>query len=284
MQDKFWMVRLFQNSREVAFALQQNTALPPLILKNGMKICHGVEAESEGDRHKLKSLNKLLIALVQEIFHDRVYTQDNFYVPDSSHVVIDIGAHIGLFALYCQSQAKGIKVHCFEPVKSCCAYLEQSIIANQLQYAIKIHPYAVLERSTSLPIKLSQNTSASFYEEYFLLYGDGVDRDILQITGQHKGDETVPCLSLADALQLAQVDQVDLLKIHVEGTEVEIILNTPAEVWQTIDRVALIYHDFIRPGYAALLQTTLANVGFSNIVFEPHCVPRVWVIRAAKVL
>ena len=36
-------------------------------------------------------------------------------MPKRSHVVLDVGANIGFFALLLQSRAPGIKVHCFEP-------------------------------------------------------------------------------------------------------------------------------------------------------------------------
>src|SRR5688572_277335 len=50
-----------------------------------------------------------------EIWGLTEYTVDNFYVPSRGHVVLDVGANVGLFSVWASRSAPGIRVVAFEP-------------------------------------------------------------------------------------------------------------------------------------------------------------------------
>ena len=89
------------NWQDVLRALRCGTEVPPIHLKNGLRIAHSADDD--------------IGYSFFEIFGLQPYTSRGFYQPHPSHTVVDIGANIGLFALYLAGCAPGIEVHCFEP-------------------------------------------------------------------------------------------------------------------------------------------------------------------------
>ena len=53
---------------------------------------------------------------------------------------------------------------------------------------------------------------------------------------------------MRSALRRSGAERVALLKVDVEGAEIEIVEAAGAAVWARIDRVVLEFHDRIRPG------------------------------------
>jgi hypothetical protein len=56
--------------------------------------------------------------LYDEIFVQQVYGSHGISVPPGG-VILDIGANIGIFALYGMMKFPGAKIYCFEPAPHC---------------------------------------------------------------------------------------------------------------------------------------------------------------------
>lgn len=214
--------RHFSNWKEVYGAFRRGQPLPTLELRGGLTLQHGPADD--------------IWSLFHEIFVERCYATPDFYVPQKEHCVLDCGANIGTFALYLQSVAPGIRVHCFEPASDTRSRLERNIKANHLETQVTIHPCAVFDHEGELELpKATFAGSASVFGENTT--GDAVEK--------------VRCITLAQAIELCKTSHVDLLKVDVEGAELEILENADTvspPLWPRIQRVVMEYHEAIRPG------------------------------------
>jgi FkbM family methyltransferase len=230
--------RFFTNWNEVFSAYRAGRNLPPLRLRSGLTLYHAP--------------NDDIWALFEEIFVARCYSRPDFFNPRPDQCVLDCGANVGTFAIYLQSVAPGIRVNCFEPAASTRRRLQENITANHLDGLVQIHPFAVFDHEGEL--KLPQAAfagSSSFFD-----------------TQAPQGAvETVQCTTLSHAVALCGSAPIDLLKIDVEGAELEILESTEADnptLWESIPRVVMEYHEAIRPGcrdrLMALLRPHYPNV------------------------
>ncbi len=190
------------------------------------------------------------IFLFREIFTERCYTPSWFYQPSSRDTVLDLGANIGMFMLYLVWRSPGIRVHCFEPAAKTRSQLKAQVQANRLDRIVSVYPYAIADQAGVATLKLSGNSGhQSFFE-----------RD--EVSAK---EEVVETLSLQDAFDKCGVEEVNLLKIDVEGAEIEIVESAPTTVWKRINRVVCEYHDLFRPGCRQRVIKVLAANGFDNI-------------------
>jgi FkbM family methyltransferase len=246
--------RWFRNWRAILDACRSATPLPPLVLRNGLIVHHG-----PGDSP---------LFIFNEIFRQRCYTRRGFYRPHPGDTVMDLGANIGLFALYLQARAPGIRVHCFEPATQTRRRLEHNLSANGLGEDVSVYPLAVSDRERAAGLQQGRNSGV---------------RSLFKNPNATAGVEIVQCVGLGEALELCGATHVDLLKIDVEGSEVEIVEGAEDHVWDRIARVALEFHDQFRPGCHERVLCVLKSQGYRNLVVDvSRRNPQVGVIRACR--
>jgi FkbM family methyltransferase len=229
--------RHFQNWRSVWSAYRAGQSLPQFVLRNGL-ILHHVTTDDP-------------IFLFREIFLQNCYFQPSFYVPRPEHTVLDVGANIGFFALFLESLAPGIRVHCFEPGTDARSRLDLNIKGNRLDSVVSVHPLAVYNQETQVELKeatLSAHRSL-FASQYV----------------ESERSTVVQAIPLQSAVALAGQKRIDLLKIDVEGAEIEIVEGADPACWDSIDRVVVEYHDALRPGCKERVTNRLASVGYHGI-------------------
>jgi 31-O-methyltransferase len=232
--------RYLRNWRPFFEAYRKGTPLPPLELRGGMTIHHSPSDDT--------------VNLFREIFVDRCYTKPNFYNPAPGDVVVDLGANIGIFAVFLQWIAPGIRVHCFEPGPDTRQRLERNIKSNGLEGAVTIHPYAISDGPKILHLKPAPLAAQrSLFASEFTTGEQGED------------GEAVECISLDMAVDRIGADRIQLLKIDIEGAEIELVDGTSQATWDRIDRVTGEYHDRIRPGCRDRVFEVLKARGFAKI-------------------
>ena len=95
---------------------------------------------------KLRTNSTDLMAFTS-VWLDEEYSKPKFEI-ETDDVVLDIGAHIGLFTLFASQFCTNGKIYCFEPIKENFELLQENIKMNNLenviilmlQYRIKQHP------------------------------------------------------------------------------------------------------------------------------------------------
>jgi FkbM family methyltransferase len=232
--------RYFSNWKEVWRAYRFGLEFPELRLRTGLRLIHG-----DGDQPLFS---------FREIFEEQPYTSDGFYVPKRNHTVLDIGANIGFFAIYLQRRARGIRVHCFEPGAVSRSRLQRNILINNLGAFVSVYPYALSDHNGSA--HLSQHVHT-------------IERSLVCEGEDRTGAETVNSITVARALTVSGADNIELLKMDIEGGELDVLMGSRPADWQRVERVAMEYHANLHPGCREKLVAALRERGFAQI----RCIP-----------
>jgi FkbM family methyltransferase len=126
-------------------------------------------------------------------------------------VVIDIGAHIGMFAIYTALRFPQLVIHAFEPFPENFELLEQNLDRNGIT-TVRIHRQGVTGDGRLLEMVTNpQNSGGSTCYSHTLDHG--------RSTG-------IPSTTLDHIFDSLGIDKCKLLKIDCEGSEYEILFST----------------------------------------------------------
>jgi FkbM family methyltransferase len=141
-------------------------------------------------------------------------------------VVIDLGSNRGAFATAI-CKAAGCKVYCAEPNPQLCEALAQHPDLNAFNLAIG-------PSSGRVRFNLADNDECS---------------SLFNPTAAAVSS-TIECeaLTFVDFLDQLGVAHVDLLKVDIEGAELDLLANIQPSVLARIDQIAVEFHESIRIG------------------------------------
>ena len=192
------------------------------------------------DHEVMKQLEPFIFS---EIYTDNVYGIEKKDIENTT--VIDIGANYGFFSI--RALELGAKnCYCFEPEGANYNQLAK-LTANNPK--IKTFKVAVSDGAVS-EIHMHSDTVAS------------------NIWGNDNG-EAVKCISFVEAMSYVDAKDNNLiLKMDCEGSEYEILLNTPAEIIQKFNRIYVEIHDEMNPNYQHKSQMLLDYLQFLGFTVE----------------
>jgi FkbM family methyltransferase len=244
---------LFENWREVVEASSRNLPQPTYFLRNGLKISHAQNDDADW--------------LINEIFLEKTYSLEGFYKPKERDTILDIGSNIGIFTLYLLAQTPKCEIHCFEPARETRSRLKTNIEQNGFTEQVVIHPYAIFVRQGKMDLILGeQTTQHSLYERH----------DIPQVAR-----EQVQCMTLDEAVERSSANMIELVKLDVEGAELDILQGTLEKTWKKINRLVLEYHDKIKPCSSSTIVSLLRSQGFHEVE-QLKTTDELGIIRAAR--
>lgn len=179
-----------------------------------------------------------------QVFLGKEY--DSSHLPEKVSRVVDLGGNIGLGSIFFALRYPDANLLVVEPDRSNFSLLLENTRA--LGDRIRAHQAAVWIRDGVI----------NFHTET----KDGRDLEawggqVSEISG-HKSQLTT-CYTLTTLLDNAGFDTVDILKVDIEGAELE-LFSQGAEAW--LDRIKFIIvetHDRFRPGSEAAVRNVLAN-------------------------
>jgi len=188
-----------------------------ILLRNGFKF------KVRTGTSDIKIITELLIHKV----YNKILSNKDF---DSEVLVVDIGAHIGVFSVVAASKFKKGKVFCFEPLPANYKLLRENIRTN----ALKGRVFAVQKA-------ISARTGKS------VLLGnyDDTGGGSLYLSGNSsfaKVKTRIETVTLPDIFRIFSISHIDLLKLDCEGCEYEIFYATPKEYLQEISEMIIEYH------------------------------------------
>ena len=176
--------------------------------------------------------------VLNEIYLDRVYDIAGVDFA-KCRSVLDLGANIGIFALYVASRSPETKIYCFEPDPQNFQLLTRNLSSNgaagkAFQLAVAGHRGAgYLQLGSSVEHALGTDTSNS---------------------------TRVECTDLEGVFELAGVERFDFVKMDIEGAEAEIFARCTDEQLRRMGALAIEWHYPI-PELQALGER-LRNIGF----------------------
>jgi FkbM family methyltransferase len=142
-------------------------------------------------------------------------------VPPVPRVWLDVGAHLGEKTFAAAQADPGLRVYAFEPILSLAAQ-RMGLLPNFF-----VLPFAVAETDGVAEFQVNDFLAAS---SLLPMHGPGLDRWI----GGHELQQTrsvqVPTLRLDTFLRLANVEQVEFLKIDAQGADDAVVRSLGARV------------------------------------------------------
>lgn len=175
------------------------------------------------------------LASWEEIFDREIY---NFSPTNDTPRILDCGANVGVSALYFRKHFPKAKITAFEPDPKIFAYLQANLSGNAA--TVELVAKGVW----------SSNATLRFQSE-------GADAGrIDSVTGSNVIE--ISTVRLRDYLN----EDVDFLKIDIEGAETEVLLDI-APCLQNVRNIFVEYHSFAgQPQTLGKLIQTLIEAGF----------------------
>jgi FkbM family methyltransferase len=193
----------------------------------------GQEMRNAGRRHGF-------LETIVEMWGMNSYAPKPFYRPRNGDIVLDLGANLGLFSVWLSRQAPGLRILAFEPFEESFA----AMVANLAGWKNSVEPHQVAIGGTA-------GVGA--------MLDGGVSSVDLRLTMNSGGGKPVHVITLEQALDLAGTDMIDLLKVDIEGAEMDVLTAASATTLRRFRRIALEYHDHIRPGTCSDMQQLLSR-------------------------
>jgi len=203
------IIRLVKNWAEILTAKYNHNQINHIELRNGFIM----NAPPEVD----------LIFLFHEIWLDKVYSPEG-YKLDQDRVIFDIGANIGIFALFASANSLDGKVYSFEPFTKNAEYFEKNVRESKLDN-----------------VKLFKKAISRDNSERVLEINDSWIKHTLVENQLNSNGTKVDCISLDEAL--SDIDKCDFMKIDCEGSEYEILYYSSPETIKKIRKIVGEYHN-----------------------------------------
>jgi FkbM family methyltransferase len=187
-------------------------------------------------------------SVISEIFSWREYRSVESLLAEAA-VIIDGGAHIGVWSAYASAINPVAKIYSFEPDPDNFLVLRRTVTDNHLD---KIKLFQLALAGTSGPRLLSKAP-------------DSINHALLPSESSDNG-RLVQAKSLRDFCVLNKIKIIDILKLDIEGGEYELLDAWQTEDFNLLKTVILEYHQPAGRDYHELEDKFRQN-GFSVQIF-----------------
>lgn len=172
------------------------------------------------------------LSILNDLFDRAAYAEEVLTLPQNS-VVVDVGAHIGVYSLIVKSRRPDLRVYAVEPLPENVELLRRNIAENGMD--IKVFPVAISDVDGEKTMWVHDfNQGANTLSEEAMKY------QAIEFHTEIK----VPCITLASLLERINEDRIDLLKLDVQGEEYPLIdyLCSHPEVRERIKSIDVEFH------------------------------------------
>ncbi|MEP7271062.1 MAG: FkbM family methyltransferase, partial [Acidobacteriota bacterium] len=214
-------------------------------LPNGMEVFHLNRNETD--------------FLYQEIFAEASYLKHGVTLRDGD-CVFDVGANIGLFTLFAGQACRDARIFSFEPIPATFDVLRK----NSELYGLNVklfecglgrerreevftsYPYVSIFSGRFAVPEEEQKIIKSFVmhqQEASLSALESAEID--EVLAERMGTQQVVCQlrTLSDVIREEQVERIDLLKIDVEKSELDLLAGIDDDDWAKIEQIVMEVHN-----------------------------------------
>lgn len=157
-----------------------------------------------------------------------VFFADPYPVLPSDRFIVDAGANIGVFAFHAARMAPKAQIVAVEPFPSTFSRLEKLASAPWTGRRIRPVQAALAGRDGEGFIEAESSIGSQF-------------RRMSVVSGKAQG-LAVTAISLKSLMEQHGLEFIDVLKMDIEGSEYDVLLNAPLPLLQRVSRVYLEYH------------------------------------------
>ena len=230
-------------------------------LPNGLQIAHNNKNETD--------------LLYLELFEERTYLRHGISLRDSD-CVFDIGANVGLFTMFVHESCANAKTFSFEPIPQTFAALKTNVELYGLN--ARVYECGLSKGAGTATFTFYPHVSASSG-----MYADAIAEE--QVTRAFMTNQDVRLADYADELMEGRfesqtftcqlrtvsevirennVERIDLLKLDVEKSELDVLMGIDADDWKKIDQVVMEIHDI--GGRLKIVTDMLEEHGFNYVL------------------
>ena len=236
----------------------------------------------------------------EDIFQNRVYLKHGITLRDRA-IIFDVGANIGMFSLFAAQNCNNPTIYCFEPAPP----LFEILRLNTTFYEVnaKLFNFGISNETKTATFTFYPNSSgmSSFYadkeEEKEVLKAIMVNQLEQGMAGMEQvmeqADElleerfkaqpfTCQLRTLSEAIGENNIDRIDLLKIDVQKSELDVLQGIKENDWQKIQQIVIEVHDV--EGRLEQITNLLKNQGYRVVseqenLYEGSNIHNVYAIR-----
>ena len=266
-QCAFTVQQLLRYEKEGLFGTHRQYELP-----NGMVIIHLNKNETD--------------FVYQEIFEEQSYLRHGISINDGD-CIFDVGANIGLFTLFIAQEYKDAAIYAFEPIPPIFEILRLNTALYNSFNNICLFDYGLsseikTEKFTYYPYVsvisgcYANNTDEQEVIKLTLLNQQEIaanetelsNEDMNDILTQRLQSQDFSChlKTISEVIRENGITQIDLLKIDVEKSELDVLAGIEEDDWQKIRQIVVEVHDIDRrlESMTVLLENHGYNLGIEQ--------------------
>lgn len=177
---------------------------------------------------------------------EKVFVYDEYKLPFELHprLIVDAGANVGMATLYFAHKYPEAQVVAIEPEYSNYEMLRRNCggLPNVTTIQGALWP-------VNCPLEIEDKTTEAW---------------TFRITDHSSGsgNTVVPAVTITDILERVQAKRIDLLKLDIEGSELQLFSNGGEQWIDRVQAIAIELHDRIRPGCARAFYSVLTAKEF----------------------
>jgi amino acid adenylation domain-containing protein/non-ribosomal peptide synthase protein (TIGR01720 family)/FkbM family methyltransferase len=236
-------------------------------LPNGMPLVYENKTETE--------------FVYKEIFEDESYLKHGITLDDDS-CVFDVGANIGLFTLFIGRVCKNARIYAFEPIPPVFETLRLNTslydfdvklfdcgLSSETAEVTFIHyPHSSVMSGRFGNVAEERETVKSFLlnQQQELGKGDISREELDALLEERLKTEEFTCQlrTLSQVIREHEVERIDLLKIDVEKSELDVFSGIEDEDWPKIRQIVVEVHDI--QGRLKQITSLLRRHGYTLVV------------------
>ncbi len=235
----------------------------------------------------------------REIFERRAYCRHGVSIAEGA-CIFDVGANIGMFTLLASQLIKKIRVFAFEPVPEVFDMLERNVdlygvnarcFRWGLGRELGVEEFTWYPHLSILSGRFARGEDECGAVRAFIRCNEtgdaseGVSEEsISELLNDRLRSETLQCpvTTLSEVIRQQAIERIDLLKIDVEKSELDVLAGIEDCHWPLIQQVVMEVHD--QAGRLEAIESTLKMRGFETVVEEDPCLEGtrlclVWAVR-----
>jgi FkbM family methyltransferase len=184
--------------------------------------------------------------VINETWEENVYRiHDGDF--NESKIFVDVGANIGSVSLFVDNFNKNreddnkIKVFAIEPEPNNLALLKENVVNNFAEQVTIIN-------------------NAIWYEEKLVsISNKGGNSNILNLEDEEKS--VASAITIEKLFFLYNIEEVDVMKIDIEGAEFDLIVNTPSEILSKIKKLVLEFDKSFDGSFGMMIEKLAKQFG-----------------------
>jgi FkbM family methyltransferase len=198
-------------------------------------------------------LNKRQIAVLLEVFADRVYS--SYFPFYQNAIIVDIGAHYGYFSLFAAKNTSADSViYAVEPdidnYNALCKNITQNRLGN-----VRPLQCAIGGKSETAKLYKGRSPNNSLLKDYAL-------------SGEGRYEE-IEVKTMKQVINEHNIQKIDFLKMDCEGSEYAIIESMQPEIFGIIKTISLEFHDLKHEKYnGQFIVNTLRKNNFVIVRYD----------------